>query len=199
MPFLTSILRKSFLQSYQSKLTVVRNRLDSIAFPERLKGTIVEKWANYWKQLLLDYQEVIVGVGKDAREKPLKATIIASLCGGLYYCSQNNPDEENFLEKLRQYQNAMSLVHESLHNPASKEHLLMVERSHNSGQLRRLSLGVISFMWLDDFSKETATYRATCSYLKPEWSTFHRRIIDTGFLGQWWNFRRKMTDYDINY
>ncbi|XP_059610229.1 mitochondrial import inner membrane translocase subunit Tim29 [Phlebotomus argentipes] len=199
MPFLTKLLRKSLLQSYQGRVSAVRSRLDGITFPQRLKGTIVEKWANYWRQLLLDYQEVIVNVGKNARDKPLKASIIAATTAGLYYCGKTNPDEESFLQDLRRYQNEMSLVHESLHNPTSKEHLLMVEQNQNSGQLRCLSLGVMSLMWLHDFSPDTATYRATCEYLQPEWSTFHRRIIDVGFLGQWWNFRRKMTNYDINY
>ncbi|XP_055690417.1 mitochondrial import inner membrane translocase subunit Tim29 [Lutzomyia longipalpis] len=199
MPFPTSVLRKSLLQYYQSNAAVVQSRLNAITFPQRLKGTIVEKWATYWKHLFLDYMEVIAGLGREARDKPLKATVVGSVVGSLYYCGKTNPDRENFMETLRTYQNEMSLVHESLHNPISREHILMVERNVNSGQLRRLSLGVLSLMWLDDCSDETANYRANCSYLKPEWSSFHRRIIDIGFLGEWWNFRQKMTDYDINY
>ncbi|GAB0097401.1 mitochondrial import inner membrane translocase subunit Tim29 [Sergentomyia squamirostris] len=196
MPFLTNSLRKSILNS---KFSVIKHKIDNITLPERLKGTIVEKWGKYWKHLYLDYQEVVLGVLKDASDKPAKAVIVGMIGSSLYYCAKENPDEERFLQELRKHQNEVSLVEESLLNPIAKDHLVMVERVYNAGQLRRLSLGIVSFMWLDDFNKETATYRATCSYLKPEWSTFHRRIIDVGFLDQWWNFRRKMTNYDINY
>jgi hypothetical protein len=34
----------------------VTGRLPTIQLPEKFKGTIVERWANYWKGLARDYK-----------------------------------------------------------------------------------------------------------------------------------------------
>jgi hypothetical protein len=51
---------------------------------------------------------------------------------------------------------------------------------------------------LDNYDGDLAVYKATCSYLKPKYLTFHERIVDVGFVGKWWKLQEYMIDYDIN-
>lgn len=41
-------------------VTTVTSKLPRIQLPEKLKGTIVERWANYWKGLASDYKGKIL-------------------------------------------------------------------------------------------------------------------------------------------
>lgn len=41
-------------------------------------------------------------------------------------------------------------------------------------------------------------FKSRCDYLKPRYLTFHERIMDIGFLGQWWVIDKKMEEFDIN-
>lgn len=37
-------------------LKTITTKLPSLQLPEKFKGTIVERWANYWKGLARDYK-----------------------------------------------------------------------------------------------------------------------------------------------
>jgi hypothetical protein len=182
----------------RSNINKAQDKLNSIELPEKYKGTIIEKWTKYWKQLVTDYKEMFLDTGREMKNKPFKTSVYATLLGGSYYCCKNNPDEQTYFEEIRKYNNDMMLVSEATQNPTSTEYLKFIERCNNQGILRRLTLGVVSFIWLDNYDKNLALYKSTCTYLKPEYLTFHERIIDVGFLNKFWKLTEKMVDYDIN-
>lgn len=95
--------------------------------------------------------------------------------------------------------NKMLLVHPDSQNKDSLKHLRLVESCYNKHLLRRLNLGIASVMWIDDFSAESDTYETNCSYLQIGYTRIARRIIDFGFLNNWWVLSRRMLDYDVNF
>jgi hypothetical protein len=67
------------------------------------------------------------------------------------------------------------------------------------GVLRHQSLGVFSVMWNDKENEETGVFSTNCQYIKPRWTEIVRdRIVDVGFVGQWWLLEKNMRDFDIN-
>ncbi|XP_058061679.1 mitochondrial import inner membrane translocase subunit Tim29 [Anopheles bellator] len=192
-----SLLRNA-LEQVKTRYNTVQARLDAITLPERFKGTIVEKWATYWKNLAIDYREMVIDTGRGMRDRPVRSTVYLTLLTAAGYSGANNPSERDFYDQFRRSYNELSLVHPTCQNPVASQHVTFLERCHNEGLLRRLSLGVVSFMWLDNYDKGLATYKAICPYLKPRYLTFHERIVDVGFNGRWRLLERKMLDYDIN-
>lgn len=93
----------------------------------------------------------------------------------------------------------MILVHPDSQNKEGINHLRYIEASYNRNQLRRLNLGIASVMWVDTYSEECDTYESNCSYTQVGYRHIMGRIIDFGFLNNWWILSRKMLDYDVNY
>lgn len=89
-------------------------------------------------------------------------------------------------------------VGESVRNPVAVKHIKFLEKCYNENVVRYMNLGILSFIWVDDYDNTCANYRATCSYLRPRYMTFYQRIIDVGFLNRWWISEEKMRDYDVN-
>lgn len=198
-------LRTQLAQSYTTNSSTLRTKLDAIQskfinfeVPERFKGTVVEKWLGYWKGVTNDYRDVVLDVGKQMKERPIKAAIYCTLGASAIYSFKHNPSERDFIEQLRVYNNKMILVDPVCHNAVSSQYLTFLERCYNEGIVRRLNIGICSVLWLDNYDHAISLYKATCSYTKPELLTWHQRIIDVGFLDKWWKVNDKMTDYDIN-
>lgn len=173
--------------------------MDRFKLPERYKGTVIEKWANYWKQLLIDYKEMIFDTGRWVRDNQKKAAIYGIIGTGSYLLNHANPTLDDFKTHFLRASNELILVHESCQNPVAAKHVKDIELWYNSGVIRRLSLGVISFIWLADFDKDVALYKARCEYLQPQYMTFDQRVIDVGFLNKFWILESKMLDYDVNF
>uniref|UniRef100_A0AAG5CYH0 Mitochondrial import inner membrane translocase subunit Tim29 n=1 Tax=Anopheles atroparvus TaxID=41427 RepID=A0AAG5CYH0_ANOAO len=192
-----SLIRNG-VEQIKARYDSLQTRIDSITLPERFKGTIVEKWATYWKNLVIDYKEMVIDTGRSMRDRPVRSGIYVSLLASATYAGVNNPSEADFYDQYRRAYNELSLVHPACQNPVASQHLTFLERCHNEGIIRRLSLGVVSFIWLDNYDKGLAIYKAMCPYLQPRYLTFHQRIIDVGFNGKFWTLERKMVDYDIN-
>nr|XP_029727952.1 mitochondrial import inner membrane translocase subunit Tim29-like [Aedes albopictus] len=195
--FASSFIRNN-LDAFKQRQTALQNRIDSIQFPEKYKGTIWEKWAMYWRNLIRDYKEMVIDTGKTMRERPVRSGIYLTLLGTTYYCCSTNPDEADFVNRFRQCANELQLVHPSCQNPTASHHIQFLQRCYNEGIVRRITLGVVSFIWLDNFDRGVAFYKAICPYLQPRYMTFHERIVDVGFNNEWWLLRKKMVDYDIN-
>uniref|UniRef100_A0A2M4BZP2 Mitochondrial import inner membrane translocase subunit Tim29 n=1 Tax=Anopheles marajoara TaxID=58244 RepID=A0A2M4BZP2_9DIPT len=191
-------LFRNGLELVKTRYQGIEARLEAITLPERFKGTIVEKWATYWRNLVIDYKEMVLDTGRGMRDRPVRSTIYVSLLAAAGYCGANNPSETDFYDQYRRAYNQLSLVHPTCQNPVASQHITFLERCHNEGILRRLSLGVVSFLWLDNYDRGLAIYKAVCPYLQPHYLTFHERIVDVGFNGKWWQLERKMVDYDIN-
>ena len=182
-----------------NRIMHISSRPVSFQFPEKFKGTIVEKLKNYVVQIKNDYTEVLMDSLKTMRGKPLKSSIYGSLAFSLYYCCKNNPDEASLNEQLISYEQDLSMVAVEMHNKKSTEYLKYLEGARNEGILRRFSIGFASFLWISDYNPELASYKATCEHLQPQYLKFHERIIDIGFLNKFWKLDNKMKNYDINY
>ncbi|EDW65673.1 mitochondrial import inner membrane translocase subunit Tim29 [Drosophila virilis] len=183
-----------------NRMAALRVRLEEkFTLPERFKGTVVEKWANYWKGLLRDYSEVAVGVIKESYAKPKKTLAYGTCLIALYQTAKNNPDHLAFMTLLRKQTNRMITLPPAQQNPESAEYLIMLERAINQKKLRLLSLGFFTLMWVDMYDEDDCTYPAICEYTTVGLLNFHERIIDVGFWNQFWRLKWKMRNYDINY
>lgn len=198
-------LRTQISQSYttnssliKTKFDAVQSRLNKIEVPERFKGTMVEKWLAYWKGLVTDYRDVFLDVGKQMKAKPIRATIYGGIGGSTVYSFKHNPSETDFVEQLRDYNTKMVLTAAGCHNPVASEYLIYLERCHNERVIRRLSFGIFSVLWIDNYDRALSLYKATCAHTKPDLQTWHKRIIDIGFMDKWWKINEKMIDYDVN-
>lgn len=118
--------------------------------------------------------------------------------GSLYYFSQHNPDVGSYRDQLVNDESKIAQVTHPLRNPESENYVTWVEQCYNEGIIRRLNLGIMSFIWLDDYDERSSVYKANCSYLQPRYLTFYQRIIDIGFMDKWWLLEKKMEDYDVN-
>lgn len=182
----------------KSKINTVQSAVSKIELPERFKGTAVEKWAGYWKNLYIDYRDVALDAGKQIKTRPYRSGFLGITGSFLYYCARHNPTEKDFIEELRKFNSDLILVDESCHKPEAAEYLKFLERAHNQGLIRTLNLGALSLMWLHDYDAALGVYKATCLYTKPDYLHFRERIVDVGFLDRWWKLDKKMIDYDVN-
>lgn len=186
--------------SFSTRIANMRTRVNNtFTLPERFKGTMVEKWANYWKALLSDYGDVATGVVKGAVEKPKKAVFYAISGYGLYQCTQRCPDEDEFFRQFCLATNNMILVPSALQNPKSADYLRRIQGDLNQNRLRCLSLGIFSILWEDLYDKEDCTYPAICEYTQVTFSNFHEHIVDIGFWNQFWRLKWELYNYDVNY
>ncbi|XP_056648998.1 mitochondrial import inner membrane translocase subunit Tim29 [Diorhabda sublineata] len=170
----------------------------SLKFNNKIKGTFIEKWFNYWKLLARDYKDVGVNLKMEVRQKPLKAATYFTGISFLSYCVTSNPDLRSFKSKYIESANELALVNPSLTNPTSVTHLKYIEKCFNANLIRYINLGVFSIVWVDEFSKDCDTYECKCSYLQVPYRHFGTRILDVGFLNTWWVISRRMLDYDVN-
>lgn len=187
-----------FTNPLNSKINRVIDKIKNYEMPERFKGTILERWGNYWKNLYADYKEVFVDTIKDCKERPLRASVYSTVLGSAYYLHKHNPDEDSYREHLIQYSIKLMQVGESIRNPISVQYVKWLEQCSNQGIIRRFNIGIISLIWLDNYDKECSLYKAVCPYLKPRYLTIYERIIDVGLLDKWWMLEKKMIDYDVN-
>lgn len=93
----------------------------------------------------------------------------------------------------------MILVNEGVSNSISLETIKKLEQLSNEGVLRRLNLGIFSILWINKYDERCSLYKTRCLYLEPQIYSLHRKIIDIGFLDNWWNLRNKMADYDVEF
>ncbi|XP_046481463.1 mitochondrial import inner membrane translocase subunit Tim29 [Neodiprion pinetum] len=188
---------KQFFKTYSTNSAEISKAKDP-EVTEQVKERLLDRWAKYWKNLFIDYRDVAKDVAQGCKDRPIRASIYFSLLGSVYYFSRHNPSPDSYRNMLIEESNKMMMVGEPIRNRQSVRHLKSIEQCFNEGIIRRLSLGIVSFIWLDNYDKECAYYKATCSYLKPQYLGFHHRIVDIGFMDKWWLLEDKMTDFDIN-
>lgn len=162
------------------------------------RGAFLQRWGKYWKNLYIDYKESALGAAKDCKEHPIRTSIYFSLLGSCVYLHRHNPDECSFKEHLLQNTMKIMQVGEAIRNPISEQYVQWLGQCYNEGIVRRMNLGVVSLIWLDDYDKMCSSYKASCPYLKTRYLTFYQRVVDIGFLDKWWILENKMEDYDVN-
>ena len=119
--------------------------------------------------------------------------------GATLYAITTNPDDVHYRPAILQATDDLAMVSDLNRNPATEKFLTGIHSAYNKGILRRLSLGPFSLMWLHNYDGKCAVYPSQCDYMKPGIMDFHKRIVDVGCFGRWWNIHRYMTDYNINH
>ncbi|KAF2880487.1 hypothetical protein ILUMI_25694 [Ignelater luminosus] len=171
----------------------------SARFQEKIKGTFMENWVKYWKNVFIDYKAVAVDVKEDMSNKPVKAICIFSFLGSLAYFAKNNPDEVNFRDACLSAANQLMLVHPNLQKQEPVQYLKAIEQCHNQKKLKRLNIGIASIIWTDYYSDSCHIYQADCPHLQVQYKHFKDQMLDIGFLNRWWILNHKMKNYDVNY
>ena len=154
--------------------------------------------ANYLKVVYGDYKTVVKETGEDIKEHPLKTGIYLSILSVVGYLWKNNPSERSFRVELLEHMNDLLLVGDLIRNPRSDSHMQRLMWCYNNGQMRRMNLGVCSFMWQDNFPEEVDLFEAQCKPIMVGWLEFKDRILDIGVAGRWLWLNEAMIDYDIN-
>ena len=153
---------------------------------------------NYLKMVKHDYTEALKEVTDFSKAKPIKASIYSALISFGLYAAHTNPDERSFWSSYVVNSQELSLLGDPIRNPGSSRLVDYVSRAYNAGLVRRLNLGVVSLMWVDNYDAGMGLYAAQCDYLRPSWTDMRHRVVDVGFLGKWWIAEAKMESSDIN-
>lgn len=176
----------------------LKQKPSRFSFPERFRGTFVERWKQYWENVAKDYYEATVGIGTYVKENPVKSSLATIIASCAYYCASTNPNEHSYRSELLDCANSMLYISPGVRNPAAVQQLEYLEKCSNAGVIKRLNLVLFSVIWIDEFNDNIQAYKANCKYLKPSILSVHKRAVDIGFLNIWWSLRKIMIDYDIN-
>ncbi|XP_017753372.1 PREDICTED: uncharacterized protein C19orf52 homolog [Eufriesea mexicana] len=191
--YFTQFQKHKFINSIN-----VLNKSINSKIPEKSKAVFPERWAKYWKTLYTDYKDAALGAYEHSKKHPIRTSIYFSLLASYVYLNKHNPDECSFKEELLQNTMKIMQVGEAIRNPISENYVKWLGQCYNEGIIRRMNLGIISLIWLDDYDKMCSLYKSVCPYLKVRYLTFYQRVVDFGFLDKWWILESKMKDYDIN-
>lgn len=187
------------VSSFIRKSETLSSRLQ---LPERLKGGRIERYVNYWKGVATDYKEALKELKQSCREKPLKASIIGSAFISAWYANRHNPDEKSFNDLLVKVNNDLTMVSELCRNNTSMQHQFEIVRAQNAGVLRHWNLGLFSIIWRDNYNTDFGHVKAKCKYLTVGYTDIlfneRERIVDVGFLDNWWFTNKAMEEYDVN-
>lgn len=162
---------------------------------ERLKNSKAVLWG---RGLVSDYKEACREIVVGSWERPVKASVYATLLGGSWACFYTKPDHSSFEATLLECSNMLGLLSPWIRNGTSNGHVQSLVKLHNEGRLHHTSLGVLSLVYHSDYDSDTTLYEAQCSNLSTPWRELPQRILDVGFVGRWWVLDSKMKDYDVN-
>ncbi|KAM3864036.1 mitochondrial import inner membrane translocase subunit Tim29 [Diretmus argenteus] len=155
--------------------------------------------AGVWcRGLLSDYKEACREVVVGAWERPLKASVYASLLGGAWACFYTKPDDSSFKAALMERSGQLGLLTAWIRSATSDGHVQNLVKLRNEGRLRHVGLGLLSLVYRADHDPGVSLYEAQCSNLSVPWRELPERVLDVGFVGRWWILESKMKDYDIN-
>ncbi|XP_075979880.1 mitochondrial import inner membrane translocase subunit Tim29 [Anticarsia gemmatalis] len=169
-----------------------------VKFPEKFKGTIIEKWADYWKNLFIDYRQMLQDLRTDIQDDPVKAMKYTASIMALIGLYKNNPNEIDFRHELKRISNEVVMVSSECLNEKAADHLRYLDTCYNQGVIHYRSLGIASIMYTSELNDSCDLYKAHCSYVQPSYFSFPSRIVDVGLMGKWWNLYKKTTNYDVN-
>lgn len=184
---------------YSTAVSINQKQKPSLfVFPERFRGTFIERWKQYWETISKDYYESTMGIVTYIKENPIKSSLATVFMGCAYYCVSTNPDECCYRSELIDCTNSMLYVPPTIRNPTTVKQLEYLEKCYNAGVVKRLNVVLFSIIWIDEFNDDIQAYKANCKYLKASIFSVHKRAVDIGFLNTWWNLKKIMVDYDVN-
>lgn len=81
-----SVVSAIIMAGLSRRFLEARSRFQLPSLPEKWKGGRIERWANFWKNLAIDYKEAGMDIVQGAKDKPLKAAVYTSLgLSALYF------------------------------------------------------------------------------------------------------------------
>ena len=167
--------------------------------PDKWKGGRIERGVQFWKGLFRDYREAVSDMATSAKERPLKAAVIASIGASCLYMNRHNPDEHSFRDNFVRLNQDLLTVPDSIRRPESERFQSELNRLDNQCLIRRWNFILFSVIWRDDFDDKCGVFNAKCEYLQPTYlDRIQNRLIDVGFLDRWWISEKKMLEYDVN-
>ncbi|CAJ0954922.1 unnamed protein product, partial [Mesorhabditis belari] len=113
-----------------------------MAFFRKVGGTLKGYCINVYN----DYRTVTIDALKEAKNKPLKTTIILSGLGGLTYLYQMNPTELEFKNELVEKRHLMTLTPSPIHSPQADNALIDRTRLLNQNRLHYYNLWLFSLI-----------------------------------------------------
>nr|ACQ58475.1 C19orf52 [Anoplopoma fimbria] len=148
--------------------------------------------------MVSDYKEACREIVVGSWERPVKASVYASLLGGALACFYTKPDHLSFETTLLECSNQLGLLSPWIRNGTSDGHVQSLVKLRNEGRLQHASLGLLSLVYRSEYDPDTTLYEAHCSNLSAPWRELPQRILDVGFVHRWWVLNSKMKDYDVN-
>lgn len=184
------------MASLFSSLSSIRSKL---VIPYRIRNGRLKSMFDYLEQVSDDYYAVGKDVIQDCKDRPVRASIIASFLTGSVIAFKTNPTMESYYDQLIVNQNEMVMVNPIVRNTFSYDYLFNQWQMSNTSSLRRLNLLFFSILWKADFPHSSGLYTANCKYLQPKYISYlTEKVVDIGFLGRWWILAQSLKDFDIN-
>ena len=112
----------------------------------------------------------------------LMTWLFHEVLSALFYAAKTNPDERHHRQAVVQAMDDMVMVSRSNLNPVSYRYLTDIQTCYNQGVIRRLSLGFLSFIWIDEydtyFSISTSFYFFQSFHnLQMKFQALHRLLL----------------------
>ena len=152
-------------------------------------------------KFVINVAEDYGAVGKDtlleARNRPVKTSIILSALTLAAIAFKMNPSESDYFDGLRDFNNDFIQVHSSSRRSESEKYLIDIQRLLYANRLRHENWGLFSLIVHDEFNQSCDVYEARCKYLKPSWFSLPDRVVDVGVFSRWLNIVDAMKDFDV--
>lgn len=145
-----------------------------------------------------DYVWAIKETGTYMKEKPIKSILLISTTSTLGYMYANNPSMDNYCTHLSVITSDLAEAGDALRNEEKSNQLQKLISLHGQNRLRRLTLGVCSFIWVSEHPTCVDLYESHCKQVKMTWREWPQYIVDVGFMGRWHWSEEYHTDFDIN-
>lgn len=154
---------------------------------------------NYFRNIYLDYYEVFKEIQKNAKSRPLKATIYGMSTLFVLNLFRTNEGLRSYNSEVISACNRIGSVSENSRNPNSYKFIQQVGKLNGHNQLRQIDLGFSTLVYKTECNPEVALFRYNCKHLQPSIKEFFQdRLIDFSLLGRWLLLEFNMKDYDIN-
>lgn len=199
--------------------------LQNLKFRSNSENThFYQRIFSYLKRVVSDYAASGRDTFQSIRTNPIRSTLYASMGCCLYTAIHFCPTERDYYAALVNAGIDIWEVPDLIRNPRSLNHVSHRYKLFIKNQIRSSHFGIINVIWRDDRTKSCCQYVESCKYTYPAsgggdftalfrlllfdrpdesgWRRFvsiiEDRVLDVGFLGQWWLMSRAMQDYDVN-
>jgi len=183
----------------RSLMAKISARVPDLSLPEKYQGGRIEKYYNFWKNLILDYQTCCQDIVVSVKEKPYRSAFAGATALTSAYFIRNNPDDQCFRDEYLEFSNQIGLLPETLRNRESLASQLEVAKLYNSGLLQRWNCYLFSLIWRQDLPEHCDLPNSNVDFVRPTiYEILTERIVDVGVLGRWLTLEKNFKDFDVN-